>query len=896
MKLLVVCALFSLLAAVNVMAQEFSSEEVLQGYSLHGDSVTFLFDSDLYELSAPVHRVVVTGSFAGWNQSMEDSSRTLQKLSESLWSLTIANAEYLSIPPSSEFKFRINAGDWLSPPASAPNTNAGNLVFLKGVTPRSISAMLLAPRAVEVTFKGDGVVRSLNPADYFLEDGSGRRIAVEHIAPNTLSETLVVPAEDLDIRRVYYLHVEGFTGKALCRRDAWFKTLYSGKYLGARVDTTGSTTFRIFSPRADRIRLFLYDGPNEIVESPREIVEMIPDNSGVWEAVLNRDLTGSYYDFTVHGPKDPGNFFYDTHPVHISDPYSRANVDAFGRSRVVASTTAASPLANGRPAMKDVIAYEVHIQDFTDRLPVDDTVKGTFRAMTVPGLTNTAGQKIGFDHLIDLGINVVHLMPVQEYLHYPDDEWQEAFKDDPYMTEQGVNLENYQWGYRTTHAFAIENRFRSRDSDYGDEREQFRDLVQAFHDKGIAVIIDIVPNHTGENMDGRNYLFNFNVLDKPYYYRTNSNLEHIGPFGNEVKTEMRPMVQRWVIDQCVELIEQFGIDGFRIDLAGQIDEQTLIALRNAVGDDVIIYGEPWIAPTDPEVRANPDWAWYKEDSPITYFQDSARNAFKGPVSDPRDPVTDRGFPGGDGSVRGDVMRGLANTFEDERRPDRGINYLDIHDNWALADRFATTDWDGRFGVEEERFKIAATLLFTSLGPIVLHGGTELMRSKGHAPLQELKKVTRSGELAYHGKNDTYNLRIANQFIWENKGKSKASGASANYDDMYKYWRGLIALRNSDVGAVLRVGEAQADDYYTWILPQDDKLLGYVITSRILVLINTSDVAARFDLGDLEEGDWQLVANGTQVDHVNGVSAPYQNISARSPVDIPATTAAIWIRR
>ena len=250
--------------------------------------------------------------------------------------------------------------------------------------------------------------------------------------------------------------------------------------------------------------------------------------------------------------------------------------------------------------------------------------------MVTPGLTNRKGEKIGFDYLIDLGINTVHLMPVQEYLHYPDEDWRASFEDDPYMISQGVNQENYQWGYRTSHAFAIESKYRTQGREPGSEREEFRDLVQAFHNQDIAVIIDIVPNHTAENMDGNEWYFNFNVLDKLYYYRT-KDFKHIGAYGNEIKTENRPMVQRWLIDQCLHFIEEFGVDGFRIDLAGQIDQQTLKALKEAIGKDKIVYGEAWIASNDPNYEANPDWDWYKEDSPITFFQDDTRNAFKGPV-------------------------------------------------------------------------------------------------------------------------------------------------------------------------------------------------------------------------------------------------------------------------
>jgi pullulanase/glycogen debranching enzyme len=519
--------------------------------------------------------------------------------------------------------------------------------------------------------------------------------------------------------------------------------------------------------------------------------------------------------------------------------------------------------------------------------------------MVQRGLKNPQGEKIGFDHLLELGINVVHLMPVQEFLHYPDDEWQAAFKNDPFMTEHGVNLENYDWGYRTTHAFAIESRFRKRGTENGEEREQFRDLVAEFHKAGIAVIVDIVPNHTGENMDGRSYLFNFGAIDTDYYYRTNDQLQHIGPYGNEVKFEDRPMSQRWLIDQCKHLIDEFGIDGFRIDLAGQIDKQTLIKLRHAMGPDVIIYGEPWIPPSDPEVAASPDWGWYKKDAPITFFQDDARNAFKGPTANPTDKIKSRGFAGGDGDVRGKAMQALLNSFDDEQNPNMGINYLDIHDNWALADQFATREWDGRKGVDEGPFRIAAGLLFTSLGPIVLHGGTEFMRSKGSAGLEERWMQSASGKLLYHGKSDTYNMLTPNLFLWDNIGRGpEDANVHCDYRQMLAYWKGLVALRRSDIGSVFRVGAKPAENYYRWIAPDDTKLLGYVVAGRILVLVNTSHRAQAFPAIHLPIGPWQLISNGVEVDHIQGVSGDDLIIEGGRNVSliVPPTTMKIWAKK
>lgn len=871
-----------------------------QGYQLQDGVIHFLFDPELYGIDRP-SRVVVTGAFRNWDANMQDTKWQLQEDATSgVWSLNVPNPQYTVIPPASPFKYRINEGTWMDPPETASNREAGNLIFEPGAEPPRLKAEIQGEKAIWVRLSGTGVSRSLAPLDYKLTDAKGALVPVAAIVPRTSTELLLVPASPIDRRRVYYLEYPANGLKTLCRRDGWFRQLYSTKILGAEVESNGrQTTFRVFAPRAERLQLYLYDHEDDSIQQCRQQVQMQRDEDGVWEATLPGDLHGAYYDFTVHGPVEPGNYFNESHPQHISDPYARVSVDSFGKSRVWRKTTPARPLKHGRPKMQDVVAYEVHVQDFTDQLPVPAELRGTFTAMITSGLKNSRGQPVGFDYLTNLGINVVHLMPVQEFLHYPDAEWQAAFANDPFMIANGTAQENYQWGYRTTHAFAIETRYRQRGSEHGAQRDQFRDLVQAFHDHEMAVIIDLVPNHTGENMDGRHYLFNFNALDLPYYYRTNDRLQHIGPFGNEIKTEDRPMVQRWLLDQCRQLIDEFGIDGFRIDLAGQIDKQTLISLRAALADDVILYGEPWIPASDPEVAKNPDWAWYKQDAPITFFQDDARNAFKGPTSNPQNKLTDRGYAGGDGSQRARVMQALLNSFEDERDPSRGINYLDIHDNWALADQFATIDWDGRRGVDEGPYKIAAGLLFTSLGPIVLHGGSEIMRSKGAAALQETIKHTSSGPLAFHGKRDTYNHRVANEYVWDDVGKVRGEGGSPNdYANMLAYWKGLAELRNSEFGRVFRVAGEPPPDYYHWILPKNPRLLGYLVDRQILVLVNTDNQPGVFPEIPLPKGTWRLIADGLTVNHPDGVSGDDDHVEGGRTwsLTVPATTMKIWLKR
>ncbi len=871
------------------MAQ-FTDQERLQGYSSGNNNTIFIFDEGKYGLN-DLQRVVISGAFNAWDHGMDETPWALQHHENGIWTLTVEDA----IKPSSPFKFRVNEGLWLDPPTEAPNVQGGNLIFMMGVEPPELKAEIYDARTIWIDVKG--VDRSFDPNKYKLTNSLGEEIKIEAILPNTDTKTLIKPAGELDIRKVYFLELPDQQLKTVCSYDGWFRSLYSDKDLGANLVDGKRTVFRIFSPRAEGVKLYLYQRAKD--EKAFQVLDMKKDIDGVWEAYVDDNLKGVYYDFTVHGADEPGNHFYETNPIHISDPYARVSDDTWGKCRVWNKTIPATPLKNGIPKMEDVIAYEVHLQDFTDLLPVNDDLKGTLPAMVMPGLKNKKGYKVGFDYLLDLGINTVHLMPVQEYLHYPDEIWKASFKDDPYMIEQGISEENYQWGYRTSHCFAIESRFRQRGTEPGAERNQFRDLVQAFHDKDIAVIIDIVPNHTAENMDGGSWFFHFNVLDKIYYYRT-KDLDHIGEYGNEVKTENRPMVQRWLIDQCTQLIEEFGIDGFRIDLAGQIDEQTLIALKQALGEDKIVYGEPWIGSNDPEYEANPAWDWYKEDSPITFFQDESRNAFKGPVFDIANKETDRGYAGGHGDLREDVKKGLSNQFAEDKTTASGINYLDIHDNWALADQLSKNEeWDGRTGADEDRIKLAAVMLYTSMGPIVLHGGTEIMRSKAHGPLEEVEKEMTNGVKVYlHGKRDTYNMRRANQFLWDNVGKTKKDGA-LDYAGMYAFWKGLNEFRNSDYADVFKISGAVPQDHFQWIEPNDNRLLGYIAGDKVMVLINVAEEPLTFENLKFPEGKWKLIGNNDSVNVQKGVK---DDSVFRKPTPgnatnftLPAASFKMWVR-
>lgn len=865
---------FLLLFPFYLYSQDLTRNDRVSGYIFKDDEVVFVFDEGLYNVNPD--KVVVTGVFRDWSQDMEAKAWQLNKSDKDIWTLKVRNKDFENIKPQDPFKFRIDDGDWMNPPSSATNSKNGNLIFMSHLSAPYLRAEIIDERGLWVTIRG--MERSFNPSDYVLKNRDGKEISISAVLPNTEEKLMLYTLEPINPKRLHDLEYLGI--KETCSFDPWYKKLYSDKPLGAELaKDRGTTSFRVFSPRANSIKLFLYHNrKGEAYQS----VEMTNDGKGVWEFEVEEDLDGVYYDFQVDMPD------FNEFSGHISDPYARVQDGSFGRSRVAYPMKAASPLKNGIPKMEDVVAYEVHAIDFTDQLDVDGPIKGMHQS----GLKNKNGEPIGFDYLVDLGVNVVHLMPMQEFFNYPKEAWQESFADDPFMKKYGINNENYQWGYRTTHAFAVESTYRARGGEPGSEREEFRDMVQAFHSKDIAVIIDIVPNHTGEDMDDASNYINFNVLGKDYYYRT-KDFKHIGVFGNEVKTENRPMVQRWLIDQCKHWIEEFGIDGFRIDLAGQIDRQTLIALRKALGPDIIIYGEPWIGSNDPDFEANPSWDWYKHNAPITFFQDDTRTAFKGTTNTPEIKSRDRGWPGGDYGLRGNVMKALSGGFPDDTTLLSGINYLDIHDNWTLADQFATKDFDGRYGVDENRYKMAAVLLHTSLGPIVLHGGSEIMRSKGLAKLEEVTKLMKDGqELAFHGKADTYNMRLPNNFVWENVGKSEV----CNYAGMQAYWRGLIKFRLSPYGAIFRLAQHPHYTYFTWIAPEDEKALGYIMDEKVMVILNSAEYDFIFHVNNLPAGSWRLIGNNDSFDHVHGVSGEYSKLQGGNhSLNLPAEAIRVWLK-
>ena len=195
------------------------------------------------------------------------------------------------------------------------------------------------------------------------------------------------------------------------------------------------------------------------------------------------------------------------------------------------------------------------------------------------------------------------------------------------------------------------------------------------------------------------------------------------------------------------------------------------------------------------------------------------------------------------------------------------------------------------------YRVVAGLLLTSLGPIVLHGGSEMLRSKGMVGTEEVIRRTATGPIYFKGRQDTYNVRTPNEYVWSDLGTTIRSGAKNDYSAMNAWWRGLIAFRKSEAGKVFRIATPPQEDYFSWLTPANQSLLGYVVDGKVLVLTNVGASASQFEGITLPAGKWRKIADGTRIDHVRGVRGPDARLVGGGAVTLaaPATSLQIWVK-
>lgn len=574
--------------------------------------------------------------------------------------------------------------------------------------------------------------------------------------------------------------------------------------LGAKVTASG-TSFQVFSPRATAVNLMLYNKPTD---KQGKRFSMKKQANGIWRATFKENLTGKWYLYQADGPKGPGERF-DPKKL-ISDPYSICNANSAGMSLVYDDNYTFKSTFR-RPAMEDLIIYEMHVKDYTAH--ASSGVAAGHKGKYLGLLSGASSDKV-LGNLVDLGVNAVELLPVQEF--------------DNRAAPSGVN----HWGYMTTHFFAPEASFASGYA--GQQVLELKKLVDGLHSKGIAVIMDVVYNHTAEgNEQGPNYCFK--GLDNHAYYRLykNPDLYWNGTgCGNEFRSD-HPATRKLIIDSLLHFVKEYKIDGFRFDLATIIDKQTMSEIEKAMPAGVYLIAEPWAA----------DWSrnqWAKTDFRNTRWA-KWNDDYKGNI---------RKFIRGEAD-RNNVMTVLAGScYWWAGKPTETINFIECHDNATIMDFLGGWAKGARFGM---------AVLLTSQGVPMLHEGMEFLKTK-------------------FGNDNSYDQDNKTNWIdWSLKTKNK---------DTFNYIKELIAIRKAYPH--FRHNRPLTDKEITWMLHSNQKALGARLagTSCDLLVLYNSDPKNWADFALPESKPWTILSNGEQANTTGKLGTAAGNYK------VPPTTVVI----
>lgn len=630
---------------------------------------------------------------------------------------------------------------------------------------------------------------------------------------------------------------------------------YSNKKLGAFI-IDGRTVFRIFSPSAIKIKLCLFDKPEN--KKAKEYL-LYEDPNGIWEIALDQELPGKFYGYKIYHIGD--DVAYPDMPVCV-DPYAKAittytdymnprlgiiikddnNYDWEGTSSI-------------KQDWRDLIIYEMHIKDITAHKSSKSKNRGSYKGLI------EKKSKGGLNYIKSLGVNTVELLPVQEFGYF----------EIPYHeTYKGKNntwnpYERNHWGYMTSNFFAPaayynETTTKLKRKKYlgksGSQINAFKDMVKAFHKEGIAVIMDVVYNHLSEYEIG-----NLKQIDKDYYFRIDSKGNYISESycGNDLKTE-RPMVRRLIIESILYWMNEYHIDGFRFDLGKLIDWKTIEEISTEarkINPDVILICEPWGGGYDPHGFSLRGWG---------SWNDQIRNGIKG-----ENPSTGLGWIFGKwyghnsrkhikGYINGTLIKDSHGMFE---RKEHSVNYLESHDGYTLGDfiRIATRKVNSDIiiknadkhakltPVQLKLNKLAALFLFTSQGITMIHSGQEFARSKV-IPYNIKEKDAHKGKMdhnSYNKDNETNYINYKHSEI--NK-------------DLLNYYKGLIELRKKFPS----FSRAAFNEIHFMDHSNSKFGIGYLLKSHgeVLAVLFNADQHLTLEF-KIPEGTWEVLVDKNVAD-------------------------------
>ena len=535
---------------------------------------------------------------------------------------------------------------------------------------------------------------------------------------------------------------------------------YSGDDLELTVNNSG-THFRLWSPKAQEARVNLYDTGKG--GSPYSTLEMKFDPAnGTWTASVPQQLYGKFYTFQI---KYDGEWKNETPGV-----WAKA-VGVNGKRAAIIDFNATNPIgweSDKGPVVEnfsDVIVYEMHHRDLSMHPSSGINNKGKFLALTEQGTTTPLGEKTGIDHLKELGITHVHILPSYDYNS---------------VDETNLEANVYNWGYDPQNYNAPEGSYSTNPEVPEVRVKEMKEMIKSLHDAGIGVIMDVVYNHTAEN-DGSN----FSLTAPGYYYRhrEDGSYSDASGCGNETASDLAQMSD-YIVNSVKYWADEYHIDGFRFDLMAIHDTETMNKVAKElkeINPSIFVYGEGWTAGDSPlavEKRALKENVSKMTD--IAVFSDDLRDAVKGHFTDAADRGFATGKPGLEETVKigivaatahpqVDYSKGNNSKFPYAQSPEMIVNYVSCHDDLCLTDKLRHS----MKGEPEENMleaaKLAQTIVFTSQGTPFMFAGEEVFRDK-------------------KGVHNSYNQPDSiNAIDWTNKTK---------YRDQFNYYKGLVSLRKS----------------------------------------------------------------------------------------------------
>ncbi len=645
----------------------------------------------------------------------------------------------------------------------------------------------------------------------------------------------VFTAEPLSLSKTYNVVIDGLADRRVRQVVSVGKLLDSittTKALGAHLDKTrGITTYRLFAPRATRVTLNLFTTPEYEVHRPtyRRLTpaERYPMIKDEEDGVWEINLLGL----------DTGRYY----SFNVDGP--QGDGEAFNGQAFISDPYC---FASAHSMNNSIVIDREETNEWfggwsatdwkTPKLQDLIIYEAHVRDLTIHPSSgvppNLRGTYEGVLASLGTGTGLDHIkaMGFNAIEFLPTCEFENGARD-------------YSWGYNTVHYFAPEASY-GRKPLRGSHFYEFKRFVDGLHRAGFAVLKDVVYNHVG----GPNL---FAMIDKKYFFRLTPDYRFINfsACGNDVRTEA-PMMRRFIVDNILYWMREHKVDGFRFDLAELIDMETMRQIERearALNPDVILISEPWsIRGQNKEKLRGTTWSAWNND-----FRYATKDFARGRV---------------DREWLKKVITGSTEIWSSN--PLQAVNYVESHDDMALVDELSLRpDRNGKYvqSYEVQMNKLAVTVLLTSLGIPMINEGQEFLRSK-------------------YGISNTYNKGDAvNAIRWEDRDRPLAVEAM-------RYYRDLIALRQSDEGRAFRVAQTPPAGYYTWINPPEPRALGYIVNARgqhagrgFIVLLNSSDNVVNFNV-PLPPGQWRVIGDHQAVNPQGLAGFPPmtggQNVSMR----------------